>query len=218
MRTPHRLSPYAAALGERVHELHPRLRAYFAAVPEGSVGVGEGNFAVFGVTRRWLRPLLAPLERRGALFAGRAHGVPFRVVNRSPHVRRGGAEPVVLATAVRTVQLPGRSWSMVDSVAPLGAQVVDRIGDPWTIAARFDVDVEGGALALRSNAVWFITGRLRWRVPRCMAPVVRLRESFDDARDTQAVELTVTAPLIGRVYEYQGHFRYGIVKENHHDS
>ena len=40
--TPPPQSPYARALGERIDDLHPRLRAYFEAIPDGAVGIGEG--------------------------------------------------------------------------------------------------------------------------------------------------------------------------------
>ncbi|WP_246878772.1 hypothetical protein [Microbacterium sp. BLY] len=46
--TPVPQSPYARALGERIADLHPRLRTYFQAVPEGMVGVGIGTFQRVG--------------------------------------------------------------------------------------------------------------------------------------------------------------------------
>ena len=49
-------SPYQAALGERLHELHPSLRRYFSAIPEGCIGIGEGVFAEFGTPRRTGHP------------------------------------------------------------------------------------------------------------------------------------------------------------------
>jgi hypothetical protein len=47
-------------------------------------------------------------------------------------------------------------------------------------------------------------------MPRALSPVVRLTERFDDALDRQFVALTIDVPLVGRVYEYRGHFRYRI--------
>jgi hypothetical protein len=61
-------SPWEAALGDVLGGLHPRLRGYFAAIPAGHLGVGEGVFATVGTPRRWLWPLLWFFARDGVLF------------------------------------------------------------------------------------------------------------------------------------------------------
>ena len=197
-------SPYEAALGERLHELHPSLRRYFSAIPEGCIGLGEGVFAEFGTPRRWLWRLFEPFERRGVLAAGYARSVRFRIVNRTETGR---------ATAARTIELPTGSWQMIDSVVLTSRGIVDRIGTPHTVAAAFDVSVHDGGLVLTSREVGIAVGRFRFRMPRLVAPVVRLSERYDPVSGLQRVELTIDAPIIGRVYGYRGHFSYGIVRE-----
>lgn len=203
-------SPYEAALGDRLHELHPSLRRYFSAIPAGCVGIGEGVFAEFGTARRWLWPLLRQFERRGVLFAGYARSVRFRVTNRTIPV--AGSE-VGRATAHRELELPGGTWVMTDSVTIAGNRVVDRLGTPQTVYASFDIDVREGALLLTSNAVGLRFGWFRVRIPRWIAPVVRLREEYEPISGLQRIELTLTVPVVGRIYGYRGHFSYGIVKE-----
>jgi hypothetical protein len=193
-------SPYARALGDRIEDLHPRLRAYFQPIPAGKVGVGEGVFQYVGTSRRWLWPILRVLERRGVIAACGERDVPFRVENRTVASRAIGA---------REFQLPGGSWTMHDAVAVTRhGRVVDELGEPALVVACFDVDVQGGALALTSRAVGMRLGRLRLRIPRLLSPVVRLTERFDDTIDRQRVALTIDAPVIGRVYEYRGSFSY----------
>lgn len=195
-------SPYARALGERIHDLHPRLQSYFQAVPDGAVGIGDGVFERVGTPRRWLWPLLRVLERSGVVAACWEHDVPFRVENRTIATR---------AIGERTFHLARGPWVMHDAVAltPHG-RVVDEFGEPALVAACFDVHVHDGALELTSRAVGFRLGRLRVRIPRLLSPVVRLTERHDDALDRQVVILRIDAPVIGRVYEYTGHFRYRI--------
>ncbi|PRA79089.1 DUF4166 domain-containing protein [Microbacterium sp. MYb66] len=203
-------SPYARALGERIDELHPRLRTYFAAIPEGAVGIGEGVFQTVGTPRRWLWPLLRILERRGVVAAGWERDVPFRVENRTIASR---------AIGERTFRFSRGSWIMRDAVAlTRHGRVVDELGEPGLLAACFDVDVRDGALRLTSRAVGVRLGRLRLRIPRVVAPVVRLTERFDDALDRQRVALTVDAPLLGRVYEYRGDFTYRIQHGSNQDA
>lgn len=195
-------SPYARALGDRIHELHPVLRTYFTAIPDGSVGVGEGVLHRIGTPRRWLWPILSLLEHRGVIVACWESDVPFRVENRTIASR---------AIGEREFHLPGGSWTMRDAVAlTRHGRVVDELGEPGLISACFDVDVQGGALALTSRAVGIRLGRLRIRVPRPLSPVVRLIERFDDMAGRQHVDLTITAPVIGRIYEYSGDFTYRI--------
>lgn len=200
--TPVPQSPYARALGERVHDLHPRLRAYFEAIPDGAVGVGDGVFHRVGTPRRWLWPVLRILERRGAVAAGWERDVPFRVENRTIASR---------AIGERTFHFARGPWVMRDAVAlTRHGRVVDELGEPGIIAACFDVEVRDGALRLTSRSLGVRLGRLRLRIPPLIAPVIRLTERFDDEIERQRVALTVDVPLLGRVYEYRGDFRYRI--------
>ncbi|MDR2998029.1 MAG: DUF4166 domain-containing protein [Microbacterium sp.] len=198
-------SPYGRALGPRLRELHPTLQAYFSGVDAGQVGLGEGVFDFVGTRRWWLVPFLRPLQRRGVLVAGRHAHVPFRVENRIVSGR---------AVATRTLRLPGGIWTMHDSVAlSSNGRLVDELGTPLTVSASFEARVADGAVLLRSRAVGLRLGRLRVRVPRVLSPVVRLREAHDSATGAQRVDVTIDAPLIGRVYEYGGTFTYRIEED-----
>lgn len=196
------LSPYTRALGDRAEDLHPVLRAYFAGVPDGAVGIGEGVFRRVGTPRRWLWPVLRLLERRGVIAACWEQDVPFRVENRTIAGR---------AVGERVFDLPRGAWTMRDAVAATpGGRIVDELGEPGIVAACFDLEVRDGALHLTSRAVGFRLGGLRLRMPRLLSPVVALTERYDDARHRQCVSLTLTAPLVGRIYEYDGDFTYRI--------
>ena len=199
-------SPYARALGARVRLLDPPTQSYFAAIPDGHVGIGEGVFDRVGTQRRWLARLLRPLQRRGILVAGWHTDVPFRIENRTVAGR---------AIAERTLALPQGEWVMRDAVAlkPHG-RLVDELGEPPLLAVSFDVDVEAGAMRLTSRAVGMRLGRLRPRLSGWLAPRVRLREGLEADSDRQCIELTIDMPLLGRVYEYGGTFTYRIEQES----
>ncbi|WP_052680371.1 DUF4166 domain-containing protein [Microbacterium azadirachtae] len=201
-------SPYAAALGPRVDELHPHLGRYFAAIPRGGVGVGRGTFERVGcrnpVVRALLGPVLRVLQRHGAVYGGWAEDVPFTVRNRDGEGR----------SAERTLHLPDADWTMRDRVRTLQhGRIVDRLGRPGVLAAVFDVTTSEGTLELRSTRVGVRLGRLRIRFPRCIAPRIRLVESADEDNGLQRVALTVDVPLLGRIHEYAGTFRYDIEED-----
>lgn len=212
-------SPYEVMLGARLDDLHHSLRRYFSAIPQGYIGVGEGVFAEFGTPRRWLWPILRVLQSRGVLHAGYARAARFRVINRT--VAIPGSD-IGAAVARREVDLPGGTWVMVDSVVlarsntGLQPTVVDRLGDPHTVSAQFKAEVHDGALSMTSVKAGIVVGRLRIRLPRWCAPVVNLTEAYDPVSGLQRITLALNAPLIGRIYEYRGHFSYGIVKEHPH--
>jgi len=192
-------SPWRTALGDDFAQLHPRLLAYFSAIPAGRVGRGTGTFDRVGTPRRWLWPLLCVLERRRILFPVWEHDVPFTIENRPD----GSA-----LRAVRTFHFVEGDRLMVDIVSTerdrLGDRLVDRLGDGGRLRTALTASVLDGALLLVSRSA-------RWgRLPIPFAPRLRLIERFDEAVGRQHVALTLESALVGRIYEYSGHFDYRI--------
>ncbi|MBQ3359346.1 MAG: DUF4166 domain-containing protein [Microbacterium sp.] len=198
-------SPYERALGDRISELHPKTAWYFRTIPEGQVGIGTGVFTRAGSPHRWLWPVFRIAESLGVAFAGWERDVPFRIENRTV----GGT-----AVAVRYFDLPGRTWVMPDTVA-LGENRILRneIGPHRTVVTTFDLDVHDGAVVLTIRRVGMRFGRLRIAAPRFLRPRIGLVERWDDGRQQHHVNMTIDAPLLGRVYEYTGYFDYVIESE-----
>lgn len=198
-------SPYERVLGGAMHELHPRLRAYFTAIPPGHVGYGRGTFDVVGTPRRVLWPVLAILGRLGVAFPVHEFYVPFSVENRQ-------AGPASVG-AMRRFGLHGGTRMMWDVMHETRGRLVDVLGRGGRIRAAFDATVIDGALELRSTSVGVLFGPLRLRMPSALAPRVRLVEQFDDETQSQHVDVTLDAPLLGRLYEYSGSFTYEVRPE-----
>lgn len=206
-------SPYEVVLGSDSRGLHPRLSAYFAEIPVGSVGRGQGVFDTVGTPRRWLWPVLALLERPGIAFAVWQHDVPFEVENRPA---RDGDSTV---RATRTFHLEGGTRTMVDAITAEnrgsgGAwRLVDHLGSSRRLEAELSARVHERSLELVSTALLVRVGRRRIRILPALAPRVTLTERFDDDVDRQHVSIVLTMPLVGTIYEYSGHFAYRIEPE-----
>ena len=205
-------SPYRVVLGAAFDELHPRLRTYFDAIPDDAVGRGSGMFETVGTPRRWVWPVLAWFARAHVMFPVWERAVPFTVANRA--VTAADGSPAVAATRSfdLTAHRRPRTALMVDEIGVSGGALIDRLGDPVRAEALFRATVRDGGLRLRSTTVRLVVGDRRVPIPRLVAPVVVLTERWDDATDRQEVSIVVAVPVIGRIYQYKGRFRYGIEK------
>ena len=193
------LSPWVEALGPRFERLHPRLRAYFGTIPAGSIGYGRGTFARVGSPRRWLRPILVLLAAEGILYPVWAANVAFRIRNEPGPSR---------VEARRRFDFAAAPWTMRDVVSIERGMLVDRLGRHGILIVTLQAEVDGGRLVLRSTAVR-VFGVL---LPRPIAPVLLLTETWDDGLSAQRVSFRLDSPLWGRLYEYEGTFRYRVVR------
>lgn len=200
-------SPWTAALGPAIDELHPRIRAYVDAIPLSSVGRGAGVFEIVGTPRRALWPVLAVLARQGVLVPVWLRDVPFEITNQP----QPGADPRLAAQ--RTLALPGGRWTMRDVVSFTGGALSDELGAGCRYRVALHAWAEGGALRLRSSSVSVRVGRVHLPLPRLLAPVVHLREAFDEALGRQRVHLWLTHPVAGLLYEYRGTFEYRVEEQ-----
>lgn len=216
-RSPYELSTPSDVLAR----LHPRLSAYFGAIPPGHVGRGEGVFDVVGTPRRWLWPLLAWFARDSVMFPVWERDVPFTVENHPARVRRGpgtGLEARPAVRAHRTFRFRSGSRTMVDAITAEPDGLVDHLGRHGRVSARLraEVDAHGpdaGALRLVSTRVTFRALGREVHLPALIAPRVTLIERFDDEADLQRVSLVLSAPVLGTLYRYEGAFRYEIAPD-----
>lgn len=199
-------SPYEVAAGDVIAVLHPALRTYFAAIPAGHHGHGAGVFSTVGSPRRWLLPFLRLLVPGDVMFAVWERNVPFIVVNRYEVDDRG----CTVVRGSRRFHLTSGDRTMVDAITTGSDGLVDHLGSKRRFSARFAARAVDSALLLDSTAVSVRIGRAWVQLPRFLAPRIALTERIDDATGEQNVAVTIELPIVGRVYEYAGSFRYEI--------
>ena len=192
-------SVYERVLGERIGDLDPRLRAYFGAIPAGSVGRGSGTYEVAGSRHRWLVPVLTWLASRQVLFPEYGRGIPFEVENRPDGDR---------LRARRTFSFPGRTRVMVDAMELVDGVLHDRLGRRGGLEVELLLSVAEGGLHMRSGRQWLHLGPLRFRMPGLVT--VSLAETAQGG--LQHVDVRMTAPVLGEVFRYAGSFTYSLVE------
>ncbi|MCU1529445.1 MAG: hypothetical protein JWP75_3208, partial [Frondihabitans sp.] len=101
---------------------------------------------------------------------------------------------------------------MFDAITAERSGLVDHIGRRRRYSAPLVADVRDGALLLRSRGLGIRLGSRGLRVPVAITPRVDLVERFDDGVGRQHVSLTLTMPVVGRLYEYEGFFDYEITR------
>jgi hypothetical protein len=183
--------PYERALD--LGGLHPRLKAYFSEIPAGSVGRGVGVFEVVGTPKRWLWPVLWVLGRQGVVFPAWARDVPFTISNRPSDGALHGT---------RTFHFVRGDHSMVDVISALDG-LLDELGTRRQYRASLVGSVMDGALRMHSTGM-----RTRRGIP--LPGRVDLTERWDDSSGSQHVSVVISAPIVGRVYEYSGYFNYTV--------
>lgn len=188
-------SPYEAL---ELDGLHPRLAAYFSTIPADSVGRGTGVFDVVGTPRRWLWPVLWVLGRQGVVFPYWGRDVAFTVTN---------IQTDAGLTATRTFRFASGPRSMTDLMTLHDGALRDELGVRRRYGVQLEASVAGGALRLRSVGMWLRLGGIRLPIPGQVA----LTERWDDERGQQHVAVEITAPVLGRLYEYSGYFDYEVI-------
>jgi hypothetical protein len=171
----------------------------------GSVGVGAGVFEKVGSPHWWLQPVLWVLGRQGVVFPGWHRDVPFTVTN-TP----GDGT----LAARRTFHFSGGDRSMVDLMSVQSGGLVDELGSGRRYRAELDSEIVDGAMSLFSTGMSLRVGRTHLRIPRWACPRVQITERWDDADSRQHVSVEITAPILGRVYEYSGSFIYSLEERN----
>ncbi len=200
-REVHLQSVYQRALGDEFGSLHPNLQRYFGPIPPGSVGTGSGRYRVAGSRIRLLRPVLAVMAWRHALFPDLGYDVPFGVTN-VPN-SSGGLE------AVRTFDFASGSRIMQDRMTVASGCLYDRVGKRGGLGVALQLAVVSGGLRMRSTRLALHIGTARIPLPRFAT--VHLDERIDPLDPSrQNVDVRITAPLVGEIFRYAGTFTYAL--------
>ncbi|MFB1064315.1 DUF4166 domain-containing protein [Natrinema sp. H-ect4] len=190
-------------VGDAWWTLHPRVRDRYgleSGAGREAVGVGrmhELDRSPLAVPALWLGTI------DDFLFPERGADVPFTIVT-EPFVDDEGTEALVLRRRFETS--PPRTF--VDTLRwnPARGCLTDLFGRHGRVAADLHISAEDGALALSIGTQWLRVGGRYLEVPPPFSADGHLRDWYDDGENRFRVSATITNPVVGTVFEYQGAF------------
>lgn len=196
-------SLFERALGEAWDDLHPQLQERYGLVSDDDrVAVGVGTMD--RISRGALAlPALYVGAQMETLFPEGGTDVPFDIES---HAFRDAAGNEAL-TLRRTFETdPTRTFVDVLRWDPGLGSVVDLLGTDGRIVAEIDLVVEDRALGLDIGRQWLRIGDQYQQIPALLAAESTVRDYYDEAAGRYRASATITQPLVGHVFGWQGRF------------
>ena len=199
-------SIFEKAMGADFARLHPMLQRRFGVgLDAGYACVGRGTMHRIRRGPWWTVPFLQIGRMRNILVPDTGTDVPFTIENypyRDPFDREA-------VTFVREYRLRGRTrrFDATMVAASNDGHIVDYLGTHQHLAVDLDLRAEAdGSLHLRSDGQRFYEGLVGFRFPMLFSGRADLRESFDDQAGVFRIDLSVTNPVFGFLFGYDGTF------------
>jgi hypothetical protein len=191
-------SVYQRVLGDQFDALEPHLRDYLGQPAEATVGFGQGTFEVAGSRKRWLRPLFAAMAPKRILFPEFGREVPFTITT-VPGPGEG-------LSAGREFHFPKTVRQIEDTMHVIDGELHDFMGRSRALEVKLRASVVDGGLSMISGATWLHVGRLRVPLPALFGARVVLTQRWTG--EAHRIEVHVSNPLLGDIFEYAGHFTH----------
>ncbi len=199
------LQPFQAELGVAVESVAPLVRKHFLQ----SDGTRRYSGTMTRVWRRGglkgalARPLLWIASLSRTLFAETGVNVPFELENTVTAQSDGRAT----MSWIRTFRFPHRTRQFPASMCydPDRRAIVDLLGRGSYLEVELHASVDDAAVVVESGRQWVGLGGWRIAIPGCLRGNAHARE-WQVSDDTLGVCVTISNPLIGEFFGYEGTF------------
>lgn len=154
----------------------------------------------------WLWPLFWLMGRANALFPDTGRDIPFRLVITSQ--ARPDGTPVQRWQRTFDFGMPRRFDSELAFDERRG-RVVERVGPGRCIEVGAHLQFQAPrTLVMETDDIAVRLSRWRWRLPGFLGAEVHVvHQASPDHDDVAHIQLTVTQPLLGQIFGYEGTFR-----------
>jgi hypothetical protein len=201
------VSIYRAALGDRFHELHPRIQRRFGISSGDAIAqIGRGTMDEIWHGAPYTLPFLVLGTWRRIMFPSRGRDVAFTIEN---YAYRDAYDRETV-TWIRTFEFPRRSRRF-DAYMVWSARrncIVDYLGSHQHLAVdiHLDVDAATRGLRLRSGEQRFYERRVAFTFPMALSGYADVHEWFDDDIGRFRISVDVRNSRWGRLFGYRGSF------------
>lgn len=196
-------SIFQRALGSAYSDLHPAVqRRYALTSADDQRCVGHGRMRSIKRNRLAL-PVLWAGTTQNLLFPETGTDVPFEV--RTYPFDDNGVK--TLAYIRRFEVGPGRRFDAYMHYDEGRQCIVDALGTNRMLCTELHVTATPtGALHIETGEQWIALGHRSVPVPRPLRADVDVTERYDDDHDHFGIEVTISNPLIGHAFSYDGWF------------
>lgn len=210
-------SIYQQALGDAFTRLHPKIQQRFGFSSTDKIAaIGRGVMSRVWYGKPYVLPFLYIGTWRNIMFPQQGEHIPFTIENYA-YVDQFGRETV---TWVRKYRFPDtiRHFDATMVYSRERGKIVDYLGTHQHLAVDISVSVaDNGGLQLRSGEQRFYEGPLSFRFPMLFSGYASVTEWYDDQTDQFAISVTVTNPVWGPLFGYEGRFSVDYIPVDHPD-
>ncbi|RXZ80112.1 DUF4166 domain-containing protein [Paenibacillaceae bacterium] len=203
-------SIYEQAMGSEFHKLHPKIRERFGfSSSDGVAAYGQGVMERIWFAKWAVLPLALGTTRH-IMFPQGGRGVPFSIENFA-YVDRFGRETVTWTRKFK-FRRAIRHFDATMIYSKQRGRIVDYLGNRQHLAVDLSITAaDNGGIAIRSGDQRFYEGMLGFRFPGLLTASANVCEWYDDEQQCYKINVGVTNPLFGPVFQYTGAFQSRIV-------
>lgn len=198
-------SIYERALGDEFEKLHPKMQERFGFTSDdGVAAIGRGTMEYVRNGGLYTLPFLTVGSFMNTMFPEENTAVPFTIRNYA-YEDAYGRETV---TWLRTFQMPReRRFDAAMIYSEDRDRIVDYLGNRHHLAVDIDLAVSNeGGMKITTGAQRLYAFGLGIPFPLLLSATANVHEWYDSADDIYRIEVCVTNPVMGLVFEYTGSF------------
>ena len=197
------MSIYKQILGDQYSNLHPMLqKRYELSKPFKAKGVMHK----ISSGPKWLFPLFLVGTRWKFLFPEQGEDIPFQIINTSRIGLNG--EKQVHWERTFYFQQKERYFNALMSLDSERNVVKDYLGEPSLFYSELLFFVsEEGHIRIESGKQRFVLGKFEIPLPKIFQGNVRVIEYYIEEKEVFSIQVVITNPLIGTLFEYEGEFQ-----------
>ncbi|SDM89940.1 protein of unknown function [Psychrobacillus sp. OK028] len=199
------MSIYKEILGEQFYKLQPMLQNRYGFEEVKSF---KATGVMYKITSgpKWLYPFQMFAARRKFLFPEHGNNIPFHIINEQQIGPNG--EKQVHWERRFYFQNCNRDFNALMTLDKNKQIVKDYLGEPSLFYSELTFKVtDQGHLRIESQKQRIVLGKWELPIPKMFQGNVLVKECYMEENEAFYIQVLITNPLIGTLFEYKGEFQ-----------